>query len=157
MSYRVQLYDAFSGIMPPERNAIIRLIQEHSESVQGEQISEALDYALKNKPSFGGFIFTTWNNDQLISCVVVNKTGMGAYNPSYVLVYAVLHPAYREEETVLQELVNRSIMHAKGEMALHLPAGSPGIDLFKKMGFQEQYIELRLKQTPHSPSRAMTG
>lgn len=156
MPYRVQLYDAFSGIMPPERTAVIRFLKQYSESVNGEQISEALDYALKNKPSFGGFIFTAWNDDDLISCVVANKTGMGAYTPSYLLVYAVLHPDYQEQESILHDLVNRSIRHAKGEIALHLPPGSPGIDLFKKMGFQEQYIELRLNQTPSTP-RAVTG
>jgi len=156
MSYRVQLYDAFSGIMPPERNAIIRLIKQYSESANGEQISEALDYALKNKPSFGGFIFTAWNNDDLISCVVVNKTGMEAYNPSYVLVYAVLHPDYHQEESILEGLVRRSIQHAKGEFALHLPPDSPGIDLFKKMGFQERYVELRLSQV-NPTGRALTG
>lgn len=157
MPYRVQLYDAFSGIMPPERNAVIRFVDQYSESVNGEQISEALDYALKNKPSFGGFIFTCWNDDEVISCVVINKTGMEAYNPSYVLVYAVLHPEYMEEESVLQDLVRRSILHAKGEIALHLPSGSPGIDLFKKMGFQEQYVELRLSQVSGNTPQMLQG
>ena len=144
MNRRVQLYDSFTGLTPPERAAVVHLLCQNSDSTNGEEIAEALDYALKNRPSFGGYIFTLWENDQVISCVVVNQTGMGPYNPGYVLVYAVLHPDYLQEEDLLQDLVQRAVRHAKGEIAMHLRPNNPGIDLFKRMGFTEKYVELRL-------------
>lgn len=153
MNRRVQLYDAFTGMTPPDRAAMVQFIRQFGDADNGEEISEALDYALKNKPSFGGYIFACWDHYDLVSCVVVNQTGMGEYNPGYVLVYAVTDPTSPKGESILQDLVQRAVQHAKGEIALHLRPNNPGIALFKRIGFREQYVELRM----NAPVRAAVG
>ena len=144
MDFRVQLYDSYTGITPPYSAAMVQLIRQYGDAENGEEISEALDYALKNKPSFGGYIFSCWDNYKLIACVVVNQTGMSKYNPGYLLAYAVTHPDCKEGDVILQDLVQKAVQHAKGEIALHLKPNHPGIALFKRIGFEEEYVELRM-------------
>lgn len=150
MNYRVQVYDSFSGISPLDRAVVEQFIHRFGEVADSGEITEALDYAVKNKPSFGGFIIAAWQGMEVQACVVVNKTGMGSFNACFVLAYAAVHPAVDHPEAVLQELIGRARQHAKGDIAFHLPPGNPGISLFKRLGFEERYVELRLGAHPAS-------
>ena len=143
MSFRVQCYDAFSGLGPGERIALVNFIHRSSEEEDRGVIREAIDYALKNKPSFGGFIFVCWQERRPIACVLVNKTGMSGFLPSHLLVYASLDKEFHGQPEILDDLVRKTTRRCKGEVALHLKPDSPSLPLFQALGFQEHYVELR--------------
>lgn len=147
MDRRVQLYNAFTGINPREKIALTNFLAQNSKEQDIASIREALDYALKNKPSFGGFIYSYWENHQLLAAVVVNKTGMEGFNPNYLLVYACVHPTLQENESILQDLISRTISFTQGDLSLHLRPDCPTLKLFKALGFQEKYVELRISNS----------
>lgn len=154
MSRRVNLYDAFSGMNSGERMALINFLRKHNVDQEANAIIDAVDYALKNKPSFGGFIFTCWENSRIIAAVLVNKTGMSGNQPGHQMVYADLCGEFSEETDILEELIRKSIRHAKGEIGLHLKPDHPALPIFRSLGFQEQYVELRFVSTPIATVRA---
>jgi hypothetical protein len=146
MSRRVQRYDAFSGMGPAEKADIVKFLFHHSDDKDSNTIREAIDYALKNKPSFGGFIFTCWEANQPIAVVLVNNTGMSGFSPQYLLVFACLHPDYHAAPEILSELVQQAVRQCRGEIALHLKPDSPALPVFQALGFREQYLELRFSE-----------
>jgi hypothetical protein len=143
MSRRVNLYDAFSGMNSAEKMALVSFLRKNSEDQDTSTIMDSVDYALKNKPSFGGFIFTCWENSRLIAAILVNKTGMSGLTPSCQMVYACLDSQYSQEPEILQQLVKKAIRQAKGEIGLHLRPDNPVIPIFRSLGFQEEYVDLR--------------
>ena len=146
MSLRVHLYDAFSGINSGDKSALIKFLHKNSEERNVSTIRDAIDYALKNKPSFGGFIFSAWDAGRPIAVVLVNETGMSGFAPSYQLVYAHLDETYPDASSVLKNLIQRTMRHVKGEIGLHLKPDSPALPIFRSLGFQEQYLELRFNK-----------
>ncbi len=143
MHYQLRQFDAFSGMNSLEQTAIINLIQKHGDQSPKSTIRAAIGYAMKQQPSFGGFILSFWHDRDPIAAVVVNRTGMEAFNPQHLLVYAVLHQDYQDQEQLLTDLLNRAIQQAKGDIALHLRPNHPALPFFKKLGFEEQFVELR--------------
>ncbi|GAB5555666.1 MAG: hypothetical protein Sapg2KO_52570 [Saprospiraceae bacterium] len=143
MSRRVSLYDAFSGMSSGEKMALVNFLRNNSEDQDASTILDAVDYALKNKPSFGGYIFTCWENSRLIAAVLVNKTGMSGPTPSCQMMYACLDHQYQEEPEILQRLVKKAIRQAKGEIGLRLRPDHPALSIFRSLGFQEEYVDLR--------------
>lgn len=143
MSRRVSLYDAFSGMSSGEKMALVNFLRNNSEDQDASTILDAVDYALKNKPSFGGYIFTCWENSRLIAAVLVNKTGMSGPTPSCQMMYASLDHQYQEEPEILQRLVKKAIRQAKGEIGLRLRPDHPALSIFRSLGFQEEYVDLR--------------
>ena len=146
MSLRVQLYDAFSGINSGEKSALVKFLLCNSEETDASVIEEAIDHALKIKPSFGGFIFTTWEAGRLMAAVLVNKTGMSGFNPGCLLTYACVDKSHRQKTKILRDLIQRTIKNAKGDIGLHLKRDSPALPIFESLGFEEQYLELRFEQ-----------
>jgi len=143
MSYRVQRYDAFSGMGPAEKTALVNFLHKNSEEKDINIIKDAIDYALKNKPSFGGIIFMCWEDRRPIGAVLLNNTGMGEYSPKHLLVYAYQDPEFHKEPQILVGLISKAIQDCKGEIAMHLKPGNPTLSVFQSLGFQEQYVELR--------------
>lgn len=123
--------------------ALINFLRKHNTDQDPNSIIDAVDYALKNKPSFGGFIFTCWENSRILAAALVNKTGMSGNQPGNQMVYANLSHEHSAETEILEELIRKSIRHAKGEIGLHLKPDHPALPIFRSLGFQEQYVELR--------------
>ncbi|MFW6043289.1 MAG: hypothetical protein ACOCPW_02930 [Marinilabiliaceae bacterium] len=46
-----------------------------------EDITKAIDYALKISNSFGGFVIKLTDNAKITGVVIINKTGMDGYIP----------------------------------------------------------------------------
>lgn len=108
-------------------------------------IQKAIEYSLKEFTSFGGFIILLKENDKIIAATVVNSTGMGGYIPENILVYIATDKEYRGKglgKTLLQKTIN----HAKGDIALHVDSGNPAKQLYEKFGFTNPYLEMRLKR-----------
>ena len=89
MSSQTTTYTAFSGMSPIEKNALISFICENAGNSSKSEVQEALDYALKRKPSFGGFVVVITDGKPIIGAIIVNQTGMKGYNPNNICVYII--------------------------------------------------------------------
>jgi ribosomal protein S18 acetylase RimI-like enzyme len=146
MAYQLNIYDAFSGMNPMEKDRIIRFLNAFESDNKRENIAEAVEYAVKLKPSFGGFVLTAEQDDQIVGAIVANRTGMGSYNPNHILVFVTLHQDFREDEALTKRLIQKAIQHAKGDIAMHVKPDNPALQLYEKIGFKAQYLELRLSK-----------
>ncbi len=147
MIHETTLYDAFTGMSPAEKSTVVNFLCEHTNNASKQSVREALEYAIKSKPSFGGFVLTAHTGRQMIAAVIVNRTGMEGYNPKNLLVFATFHNDYRDDEAMMLYILRKAIELADGDMALHLEPRHPALKLYKKLGFQATYLELRLPQS----------
>lgn len=147
MSHETTFYDAYTGMSPAEKSAVVSFLCEHNERVNKLQVRDAIEYAIKNKPSFGGFVLTIQQERQIIAAVVVNKTGMEGYNAKNLFVYVTFHKDYCMDERTIDYVMRNAIKHTDGEIALHIERDNPALQFYKKLGFKEQYLELRFDKT----------
>ena len=108
-------------------------------------IEKAINYALKETTSFGGFIVVSYLEDEISGVVVVNQTGMKDYIPENILVYIATHKNYRGKG-IGKELMQKTIDTAEGNIALHVEPENPARFLYEKVGFNSKYVEMRYKK-----------
>lgn len=108
-------------------------------------IEKAVDYALKETTSFGGFILVSYLEGEITGVVVVNQTGMKDYIPENILVYIATHKNHRGKG-IGKKLMQKAIDVAPGSIALHVEPENPARHLYEKMGFTSKYIEMRYKK-----------
>lgn len=152
MSFETTLFDAFTGMNSAEKSAVISFLCEYTEHAGKASVREAVEYAIKHKPSFGGFVLTAYAGRQLIAAVVVNRTGMEGYNPNNLFVYVTFHKDYRNDEPMMLQVMKKAIDLTDGDIALHVEPRNPVLKLYKKMGFEAQYLELRLNKKQPIPA-----
>lgn len=111
-----------------------------------KDILNCLDFALKERISFGGFIVLAKEENSIIGAVVVNKTGMSGYIPENILVYIATHENYRGKG-VGKKIMDEVLSMAKGDIALHVEKDNPAKFLYEKYGFTSPYLEMRLKRS----------
>lgn len=146
MVYQTTLFNAFTGISPVEKSAVVSFLCEHTENTSSRNVLEAVEYAVKHKPSFGGFVLTAEKEKQIVAAVVANCTGMEGYNPQNIFVFVSLHKKHRKDEALAKHLLQKAIRYADGEIALHVEPDNPALKTYQKMGFKAQYLELRLNK-----------
>jgi len=146
MMHETTLYDAYTGMSPAEKSAVVNFLCEHNENTNRQGAKEAVEYAIKHKPSFGGFVLTVHEGRQIIAAVVVNRTGMEGYNPNNLFVYVTFHKEYCNDETTIREVMSKAITYAEGDIAFHIEPGNPALKFYKKLGFKAQYLELRFNK-----------
>jgi ribosomal protein S18 acetylase RimI-like enzyme len=111
-----------------------------------EDIEKAIDFALKNTSSFGGFVLEGYNeNNVVVGTVVVNITVMNGYIPENILVYIAVDKTYRGKGYGKQ-LMTKAIELTDGDVALHVEKDNPARFLYEKVGFTNPYLEMRLKK-----------
>ncbi len=108
-------------------------------------IEKSINYALKETPSFGGFIVVSYLENEISGVVVVNQTGMKDYIPENILVYIATHKNHRGKG-IGKMLMQKTIDIAEGSIALHVEPENPARFLYDKVGFGSKYIEMRLKK-----------
>lgn len=130
-----------------EKKEIINFLFEHLENYGDPKnsIEKAIDYALEETPSFGGFVLTSYFEKELAGIVVVNRTGMKGYIPDNILVYIATHKNMRGKG-LGKILMERTIQNAEGDIALHVEKDNPAKFLYEKYGFTNPYLEMRLKR-----------
>jgi GNAT superfamily N-acetyltransferase len=94
----------------------------------------------------GGFILTATDKGKIAGAVVMNKTGMKGYIPENILVYIAVHRDYRGKG-LGKDLMKESLLYAKGDIALHVEPDNPARYLYEKIGFENKYLEMRLKRS----------
>lgn len=108
-------------------------------------IKKAIDYALSGESGKGGFLLAGYLENELVCCVVMNRTGMEGYIPENILVYIATHRDHRGKG-IAKELLNEAISEADGNIALHVEPDNPARYLYEKMGFTNKYLEMRLQK-----------
>lgn len=130
-----------------EKKEIINFLFEHLENYGDPKnnIEKAINYALEESPSFGGFVLASYFEKELAGIVVVNRTGMKGYIPDNILVYIATHKNLRGKG-LGKELMEKAIQNAEGDIALHVEKDNPAKFLYEKYGFTNPYLEMRLKR-----------
>lgn len=130
-----------------EKENIINFLYENLQEYGDPKldIEKAIDYALKETPTFGGFILTHYLNEKISGAVVINQTGMKDYIPENILVYIATHKNHRGKG-IGKKLMEKTIATTHGDIALHVEPGNPAKFLYEKFGFSNKYIEMRLKK-----------
>ena len=108
-------------------------------------IEKAVNYALKEIQSFGGFLLVSHIDNEISGAVVVNQTGMKGYIPENILVYIATHKNLRGKG-IGKVLMQKTIDLTKGSIALHVEPENPARFLYEKVGFSSKYIEMRYKK-----------
>lgn len=139
------LYNAYTKVPMFEKSPLINFIRENSENkeVSAQMVREAVDYAIKEIPSFGGFILTAQEEGKMVGAIVVNKTGLNGGNPKHRVVYLSIHDDYHQQG-IGSELIKKAVHFAKGDISLRVSYESEAIELYKSLGFQPKYVEMRL-------------
>lgn len=127
-----------------EKKQIVDFLFENLEKYTDPRsdIEKAIDYALQETPSFGGFVLASYLENSLVGAVVINKTGMKDYIPENILVYIAIHQKHRGIG-LGKNLMKEVIKLAEGSIALHVEPSNPAIHLYEKLGFSSKYLEMR--------------
>lgn len=141
------IYSTVNKPSEREKKNIVNFLFESLEEYGDpkKHILKAIDYSLKEFGAFGGFTILVKEDDKIKGALVVNQTGMGGYIPENILVYIATHKEHRGEG-VGKLLMDKVIEVTKGDIALHVEASNPAIGLYKKYGFTNPYLEMRLKK-----------
>lgn len=108
-------------------------------------IQKAMDYALSREQKPGGLILVGKENNSIVSCVVINKTGMTSYIPENILVYIATDKNQRGKG-IGKLIMQKAIELTEGDIALHVDHDNPAKKLYERLGFTNPYLEMRLKK-----------
>jgi ribosomal protein S18 acetylase RimI-like enzyme len=141
---QTKFYDERTRPGKEEKKEIIEFLFRHLEQYgdKKEDIEKAVDFALKESPSFGGFVLVGSQGNDIAGVVVVNQTGMKGYIPENILVYIATHNELRGKG-IGRQLMQEAMDHAEGSVALHVEPDNPAKILYEKLGFTNKYLEMR--------------
>lgn len=108
-------------------------------------IRRAIDYATKDRLSFGGFAIVVKSHDEIVGAAIVNHTGMEGYMAENVLVYIAVCSKFRRKG-VAKGMIENVLRYAKGDVALHLKGDSSLSAVCEKFGFKKSIVEMRLER-----------
>jgi ribosomal protein S18 acetylase RimI-like enzyme len=139
-------YDAFSRLNPNTKTRLSEFLFQHLGQYGDPlaQIQSALEYAVKERPSFGGFVLEAQYRGQTAGVVVINGTGMGGYIPENILVYIAVDGQLRGMG-LGKRILEEALKQADGDVALHVEENNPAKRLYERVGFTNPYLEMRYK------------
>ncbi len=127
-----------------EKTELVNFLYTHLEQYgdKKEDIEKAVNFALKESVSFGGFVLQGFWEDATACVVVVNQTGMDGYIPENILVYIATDKNLRGKG-IGKAMMQKALGEAKGNIALHVEPDNPARYLYEKLGFTNKYLEMR--------------
>lgn len=143
-----KIYNKVSKPTEKEKKDVVTFLFKHLQEYgdEEEDISKCFDFAIKDsKEGLGGFVLTLLVNTEIKGVTIVNKTGMEGYIPENILVYIAVHESARGKGFG-KKLMNKAIELADGNIALHVEPNNPAKFLYEKLGFENKYLEMRLKK-----------
>lgn len=144
---KFKYYSSIEILTTLERQRIIKFLFEHLDEYGDakKDIGNAIDYAMSSYPLAGGFVLTAENDSDIVGAVVMNKTGMKGYIPENILVYIAVHREHRGKG-LGKKLMEKTLLYAKGDIALHVEPDNPARYLYENTGFDNKYLEMRLQR-----------
>ncbi|MDD2289521.1 MAG: GNAT family N-acetyltransferase [Bacteroidales bacterium] len=141
---KITRFDKHNKPKPEEKKAMVAFLYRHLERFRDavEDIEKAINYAIGEADSPGGFILRSMHDDQITCIVVVIQTGMAGYVPENLLVYIATHNDFRGQG-VGKKMMQLAIDTAPGNIALHVEPHNPAKRLYEKLGFTNKYLEMR--------------
>lgn len=145
---KFKFYSSVEILTTLEKQKIVDFLYEHLDQFgdSKDAIGKAIDYSMLTYPLAGGFILIAEEKGNILGAVVMNNTGMKGYIPENILVYIAVHRDHRGEG-LGKKLMNEALLYAKGDIALHVEPDNPAKILYEKMGFDNKYLEMRLKRS----------
>ena len=142
---QTKVFNTNNKPMINEKKEIVEFLYKHLGKFGDPKadIKKAIDYAIKETPSFGGFVLVSYIGNEISGVVVVNQTGMKGYIPENILVYIATHKDLRGKG-IGKQLINKSIKLTRGNIALHVEPENPAKFFYEKLGFTSKYMEMRL-------------
>lgn len=110
-----------------------------------EDIERCLHYAIEKTPTFGGNVIVADEKGEIAGAVIINNTGMKGYIPEHILVYIAVGKKHRGKG-LGKKLMDKAAEITEGEIALHVEPDNPAVHLYEKMGYENKYLEMRLKK-----------
>ncbi len=110
-----------------------------------EAIENSIDYAFSREKGKGGFVLVAQEQDDIVGSLVINDTGMEGYIPEHVLVYVAVHEDTRGLG-IGKMLIESTKELCDGNIALHVEKDNPARHLYRKLGFDESYLEMRYEE-----------
>ncbi len=144
---KFKIYNPNTKMSTLEKLNATEFLFKHLEQYGDEKpdIEKAIQYAIKESPSFGGFILEGYDDEDVVGTVVVNRTGMSGYIPDNILVYIAVDNSKRGKGYG-KALMKKAIELCDGDVALHVEHDNPAKFLYEKVGFTNPYLEMRLKK-----------
>lgn len=126
------------------RTDFINFLYDHLERFGDakDAISKSIDYAFSDAEGKGGFLVIARYEGKVVGTLVMNNTGMQGYIPDYILVYVAVDSTYRGKGFG-RVIVEKSIAHCDGDVALHVEYDNPAKRLYERIGFGTRYAEMR--------------
>lgn len=106
-----------------------------------DSIKECFEYLLKDTGG-GGLYEAQDEQDNCLGIVVILKTHMNKFLPSNFLVYIAVTKETRGKGVggMLLDYIQNDL---KGSICLHVEPDNPAINLYKRKGFTNKYLEMR--------------
>jgi hypothetical protein len=120
MNPSITVYNAFTGMSISERQQLLLFIKAHLGKNSEIPCEQALDYALKLIPSFGGFVIVAYQDIFPIGCLIVNKTGMEGFGPGHIISVAYQHPQFTSYPEIMATLITKAIEFTGGDVSYYL-------------------------------------
>jgi len=145
---KFKIYSKDSKPTAQEKETIVQFLFNHLEEFGDEKaaILKCLNFAVKDSENgLGGFVLVLNDETEALGITIVNKTGMEGYIPENILVYIAVHNKTRGKG-VGKRIMQKAIEIAEGDIALHVEPNNPAKFLYEKLGFENKYLEMRLKK-----------
>lgn len=115
----INKYDAFTGMNPSKKMALVNFLCAVNDIPTDEKnnITQSIDYALRDMASFGGFIVSLEKEHQFFGAVIVNKSGMGGWLPEHLVVVHGVAPVLAQEE-IIALLLKEADKYTRGNIAI---------------------------------------
>ncbi len=141
------LFNATNRPSQMEKHKIVDFLSEYLEGMEPnkEFIRKAIEYATKERLSFGGFTIVNKSHGEIVGAAIVNQTGMEGYMAENVLMYIAVSDKFRNKG-VARNMIDQVLRHAKGDVALHLKGDSSLAPICEKFGFKRSIVEMRLER-----------
>ncbi|UMB62166.1 GNAT family N-acetyltransferase [Lutibacter sp. A80] len=146
--FKFKIYNKISTPSEDEKQEIVNFLHTHLEAFgdEKEAILKCLNFAVQDSDAgLGGFVLVLSDETENLGITIVNKTGMEDYIPENILVYIAVHNKVRGKG-VGKKIMQKAIETADGDIALHVEPNNPAKFLYEKLGFENKYLEMRLKK-----------
>lgn len=143
---KIERYDPYTRLTILEKTRLVDFLQSNLENghFTPAEIMETLECAVKERPSFGGFVLALLENERLLGAIVVNRTGMEAVDTQHRLSLLGVARSHRHNG-VAKKLIAQAMIQTGNGLALQLEPSDGEMAYFEELGFEKKYVVMRAR------------